>query len=116
MFNIFPKTISSIVNAVARMVFELAYFEAAVWLFSHYDTEAALFYQGSNFQLPHYINFCAAFEFLNLLYKWYESTANRFHIAKLFSFFFFLHFVDKSSRFILKENLSTMKHLTLQET
>ena len=39
MVHIFPKGLSSKVNEIARLEFELAYFKAAVQLLSHYATE-----------------------------------------------------------------------------
>ena len=40
----FPKGISPKVNVIARLEFELAYFEAAVQRFSHYDPQLSWYY------------------------------------------------------------------------
>ena len=37
----FPKSISPKVNVIARLGFELAYFEDIVWHFSHYTTQTS---------------------------------------------------------------------------
>ena len=62
----FPKSVSSNVNVIARLEFELAYFEAAVQHISYYATEI----------LPYYYlkNQTVFFLLLDLMYTWKLPT------------------------------------------